>query len=176
MAGTTESFGAGEYDFWLVRADENGDSLWSRSFGGMNNEWSSSIIQTGDGGFSLTGNTESFGAGSSDFWLVKTGPDPVSVPNDDFILHPSAFILWAPYPNPFNGFAVASYEVRVPGWVNLSVYDGRGGLVRTLVDGWQPFGKHRIILNAAGLPAGTYLVRLTDNRGEMAAQPVVLMK
>jgi len=31
LAGWTESFGAGEADFWLLKTNENGDSLWSRT-------------------------------------------------------------------------------------------------------------------------------------------------
>ena len=34
MLGGTDSFGAGAYDFWLIRTDENGDSLWSKTLGG----------------------------------------------------------------------------------------------------------------------------------------------
>jgi hypothetical protein len=60
--------------------------------------------------------------------------------------------------------------------VNLSIYDGDGRFVWTLVDDWQSFGKHRMVWNAAGYPAGLYWLRLTDNWGGNAAQPVVLVK
>jgi len=72
LGGYTESYGAGQSDFWLVRADENGDSLWSRTFGGSNNDYGWSVQQTTDGGYILAGETYSFGAGGYDFWLVKT--------------------------------------------------------------------------------------------------------
>ena len=72
LAGYTESFGEGGVDFWLIRTDENGDSLWSRTYGGEGTDECQVVIQTADGGFALAGNTESFGAGSREFWLVKT--------------------------------------------------------------------------------------------------------
>ncbi len=72
LTGKTSSFGAGRYDFWLVRADANGDSLWSRTFGGTSDEECYSVQQTTDGGHILGGWTESYGAGGKDFWLVKT--------------------------------------------------------------------------------------------------------
>ena len=75
LAGWTQSFGEGEEDFWLVKTDENGDSLWSQTYGGEDEDVCTSIIQTADGGFALTGNTRSFGAGGNDFWLVKTDED-----------------------------------------------------------------------------------------------------
>jgi len=72
LAGITLSFGAGEADFWLVRTSENGDSLWSRTYGGSYWDGCLSFIQTADGGFALAGYTSSFGAGSYDFWFVRT--------------------------------------------------------------------------------------------------------
>ncbi|MCB1060207.1 MAG: hypothetical protein KDB65_08245 [Calditrichaeota bacterium] len=72
VAGVTASFGAGGNDFWLVKTNVNGDSLWSHSYGGGNSDWCNSAIETDDGGFALGGNTSSFTAGGTDMWLVKT--------------------------------------------------------------------------------------------------------
>ncbi|MCF7810593.1 T9SS type A sorting domain-containing protein [bacterium] len=75
LAGYTQSFGAGEADMWLVKTNEDGDSLWSKTFGGEDYESCNSIIQTTDGGYALAGYTRSFGAGERDMWLVKTNSD-----------------------------------------------------------------------------------------------------
>ncbi|MCL0099053.1 hypothetical protein M1O16_04375 [Dehalococcoidia bacterium] len=72
IAGWTRSFGAGQKDFWLIRTDQDGNKEWSRTFGGRYCEGASSVKQTTDGGFIIAGDTKSFGAGGSDFWLVKT--------------------------------------------------------------------------------------------------------
>jgi len=72
LAGATFSFGAGTEDIWLVKTDANGDSLWSRTFGGLDEEYCYSIVQTGEGGYVLGGHTFSFGAGMADFWLIRT--------------------------------------------------------------------------------------------------------
>ena len=45
---------------------------WSKTFGGGDDDWAFSVIQTSDGGYALAGFTRSYGAGGSDFWLVKT--------------------------------------------------------------------------------------------------------
>ncbi len=72
LSGVTNSFGSGGGDFWLVRTSSEGDSLWSRTFGGQSGDFCTEIIQTTDGGFALAGYTASFGAGSYDFWLIRT--------------------------------------------------------------------------------------------------------
>lgn len=71
IAGCTHSFGAGNFDFWLVKTDSVGTRLWNLTYGGANDELACSLAQTSDGGFALAGSTESYGAGGSDFWLVK---------------------------------------------------------------------------------------------------------
>lgn len=72
LAGQTHSYGAGLTDAWLVKTDGNGMTQWSRTYGGAMSDSTKSVIQTTDGGFALAGTTSSYGAGLSDFWLVKT--------------------------------------------------------------------------------------------------------
>jgi len=72
VAGFTESFGAGRTDVYLMKFSASGDTLWTRTFGGSNNDVAYSAEQTIDGGYIITGYTYSFGAGSSDVYLVKT--------------------------------------------------------------------------------------------------------
>lgn len=70
VGGSTRSYGAGSLDFWLLRLDANGDSIFSRTFGGPAWERCDAIVLADDGGFVLAGNTSSYGAGG-DMWLVK---------------------------------------------------------------------------------------------------------
>ncbi|NQE45065.1 hypothetical protein C5S31_03455 [ANME-1 cluster archaeon GoMg2] len=74
LAGHTGSYGAGYLDFWLVKTDSNGNKLWDKTFGGTDWDTACSVQQTADGGYILAGSTSSYGAGSYDFWLVKTDP------------------------------------------------------------------------------------------------------
>ena len=72
LLGSTDSYGTGERDLWLIKTDAYGNKRWDRTFGGRDSDWASSLQQTGDGGYILLGNTKSYGAGEADFWLVKT--------------------------------------------------------------------------------------------------------
>jgi predicted MPP superfamily phosphohydrolase len=72
LAGYTRSYGAGNYDFWLVKVDASGIMMWDRTYGGTNDDSACALVQTTDGGYALAGGTRSFGAGNCDIWLIKT--------------------------------------------------------------------------------------------------------
>ncbi|MEO0211596.1 MAG: hypothetical protein ABIN66_07050, partial [candidate division WOR-3 bacterium] len=71
VAGYTSSFGAGGYDFLVLKLNPDGSLAWARTFGGTNNDLAFSITQTSDGGYAVAGYTSSFGAGGYDFLVLK---------------------------------------------------------------------------------------------------------
>ncbi len=72
ICGYTNSLGNGGYDGYLVRTDKNGDTLWTKTYGGTDWDFLYSIQQTSDSGFILAGETFSFGNGQNDMYLIKT--------------------------------------------------------------------------------------------------------
>jgi predicted secreted protein len=72
LIGPTRSFGNGGLDFWFVKTDSAGSMQWNKTYGGTNDDIATSLVQTSEGGYAIGGETSSSGAGSSDFWLVKT--------------------------------------------------------------------------------------------------------
>jgi len=90
FAGSTKTFGMGGNDMWLVKTNLLGEKVWSKRFGGPNDDSASSVVQTEDGGFLLAGYTSSYGEGGQEIWLVKTDSQGNEVwskrfggPNDD---------------------------------------------------------------------------------------------
>jgi len=74
ISGATYSFGAGSADVYIIKTDNLGDTLWTKTFGGGLPDISyasEGIYPTSDKGYIICGETQSFGAGFNDIYLVK---------------------------------------------------------------------------------------------------------
>ena len=71
IAGYTSSFGAGQSDVYLLKTDDNGDILWSKTYGGNSSDYGYSVWQTTDEGYIVAGYTESFGV-AGDVYVIRT--------------------------------------------------------------------------------------------------------
>lgn len=71
LVGNTFSFGAGGSDVYAVKIDRNGTVLWEYAYGGINNDFGNSVVQTQDSGFVISGSSESFGSGQRDVYVLK---------------------------------------------------------------------------------------------------------
>ena len=155
LAGDTKSFGAGFYDNWVLKLDSNGNVIWQKTYGGMSDDYTSSIQQTADGGYVvagriygdslvikldtngnvtwqkgyggidsdaarfiqqitgggyiLAGDTESFGAGGYDNWVLK--------------LDSNGNVIWQKtYGGSYDDFAFAIRETLDGGFILTGSY------------------------------------------------------
>jgi hypothetical protein len=74
MVGATASFGAGEYDVYLVKTDPYGALEWEKTYGGSQSDQGYSVRPVSDGGFLIAGTTASYGKGKFDGWALRTDP------------------------------------------------------------------------------------------------------
>ena len=69
MAGETRSFGAGDYDGWLVKLDSTGQIEWEKTFGGSEWDYFSDALASEDGGCVTLGYAGSLHENS--IWVIK---------------------------------------------------------------------------------------------------------
>jgi hypothetical protein len=72
LVGSTDSFGAGAQDVYLVKTDAKGKMIWEKTYGSPSNDEGYSVQQTLDGGYIITGRTFTQGNQGYDLYLLKT--------------------------------------------------------------------------------------------------------
>jgi hypothetical protein len=75
ITGYSASTGAGGNDVYVVKMDENGDSIWTRTYGGTQDDYGYDIKVCANGGYVITGKTRSFGSGNEDLYLLRITQD-----------------------------------------------------------------------------------------------------
>jgi hypothetical protein len=74
ICGYTESFGAGEDDIYAIKINQNGDTLWTKNYGGTRTDNGKSIMEINSSNYVIAGSTGSPGITSNnqDYYLIKT--------------------------------------------------------------------------------------------------------
>ena len=71
LTGYTKSYNDSLGDSWVFKIDINGDSLWSKYYGGNKEDFSNQIIELNTGDYVIAGATASFGSGLLDAYGLK---------------------------------------------------------------------------------------------------------
>jgi hypothetical protein len=90
ISGDKTQISNGGNDYWVVKLDSNGNKLWDKTIGGLDDDYLYVLVQTPDGGYILGGSSHSdiYGdktqpsKGGSDYWIVKLGPDATTGINE----------------------------------------------------------------------------------------------
>jgi len=174
--GLTNSFGATEFDMWIVKSDSQGNIKWSKTIGGNQNDYAFSISQTFDQGYIFAGRTNSFGNGNDDAYVVRIKPETTNA-----ISNSSAEIsLFNTYPNPFTKLTHIEYQVKDNSKVSLKIYDLYGKVVKTLINCHQTPGSKTLIWDGTDtsgnkLEPGIYFLTIQIN-GDLLSKQLVLSK
>ena len=71
VVGENNSKSAGKSDVWVFKLTADGSLVWEQVYGGQNDDVGFSIHETVDSGYLIAGNTQSYGAGGTDAWIIK---------------------------------------------------------------------------------------------------------
>lgn len=109
------TFGAGDYDVWIFKLNQDGSLAWQNAYGGGQADIANSITLTSDGGYIVAGYSMSFGAGRSDAWVLKLNGSGNLIwqktYGDAFDDYASSI---APINGGENGYVVAGYTGSIP--------------------------------------------------------------
>lgn len=163
-------------DTWLVKTDSEGEKLWEMLIGGDSSDAGWGMVEARDGGVVIAGETESYGAGREDAWLIKVGGDPPGEPCDlkvelsgypESLLRGEDLTFDARVSNACEdslAFDRAVMDITGPASVQKPLYDGAPYLVSGSVSANVALGV------PSGAPLGTYTVEVTIYRdGEVVA-------
>lgn len=79
VIGRTRSFGAGDCDLWILKVDANGDTLWTKTYGGKYWDEGHALEETTDENYIIVGSTISVTDSTGRIWLLKIDKDGESL-------------------------------------------------------------------------------------------------
>ncbi len=181
LAGTTESFGAGGSDQYIVKVDPLGYGNWSKTFGGRQADYCRSVMVNGANSLVLAGYTFSNTSGGSDLSVTAVsteGATDVYEPTESPL--PVSFALAQNYPNPFNMTTHIGFTIPRRARIELSIYNVLGQLVRSFAPEILPAGTFSVEWDGASddgraLASGIYFYRLISP-DFVATRKMVLLK
>ncbi len=154
-------------DLYIIKTDGSGNELWSRTYGSYNDESASCVRPVDDGGYIISGSTNSY-SNDREVYLLKIdrqgGFSPVTSTTN---IAPQDFRLEQNYPNPFNSQTMIKYHLSKDTHIHLKIYNIRGQLVSIIVNKYQRSGSYNVLFNMNDLPSGLYFYQLKmDNISE----------
>ncbi|MBU0486390.1 MAG: hypothetical protein KKD31_00390, partial [Bacteroidetes bacterium] len=72
VVGNINGYGNGAFDIIMLKTNSTGSLLWKKTYGGIMDDFGSSVMQLNDGGFLIGGETQNWGAGNSDLLFIRT--------------------------------------------------------------------------------------------------------
>jgi hypothetical protein len=133
MIGNTASFGNGVYDALLLNISDEGVINWYRTYGGTGSEYTARLIATKDGGFAITGMTDS--DCPSCLYFIKTDSLGCIVPGCQYtgienFENKSDFISL--YPNPVQDILNINFKSSFENnFIQVKIYDYTGRCLQT---------------------------------------------
>lgn len=154
LSGWKHEIGSGHNDIYILKTDSNGDSLWSKSFGGNFNDKAFDLIENIEGDFIITGYTYSYpSTGNNNAFLLKLGYE-TGIEN---VINSSLYSS-TNYPNPFNPSTTIKFSIPNNSKVELSIFNTKGQFIKSLINETLFTGEYSVTwygVNDSGKPVGS---------------------
>ena len=159
ISGSSNTFTNGDFDGYVVKTDNNGDTLWTKHYGYTGIESTNSGEQTTDNGYIFAGFTNSIGAGGSDMYILKTDSlGNIHTPNS-VIQGPNIGAKINVYPNPSYGSLTFNSKSTMATITLLNVI---GKMVYS-----ENTSSKSVELNLINLPKGVYIYQIQMKQEEV---------
>jgi hypothetical protein len=174
IAGYTSMLIYGQSDLAVTKINTDGDILWTKILGGLDQETGRSICKTVNSEYIILGSTNAQGTGGTDLWLLLLGKENPS----DIEYYPistNSFSLLQNCPNPFNPSTKIRYSITQSGLVTLKVFDVLGNEIAILVNQEMNAGSYQVNFNANNLASGVYIYQIKSG-GFISSKKMILLK
>jgi hypothetical protein len=163
IVGWTSSYVDTICGYYVVRADANGDTLWTGVYSGEYEDEAAAVITTSDGGLAVVGYSFSFGSGGADIWLLKLTDEYTAIEKTEPT--PNSFSVINNYPNPFNASTKLNFSCPGNSLVNINIYNITGQLVKSFAPSIYTAGNHSVTWNSLDndgheVSSGVYLYEI----------------
>jgi flagellar hook assembly protein FlgD len=88
---------------------------------------------------------------------------------------PKEYALQQNYPNPFNPSTTINFSLPKQTQLKITVYNMLGEQIKTIANGSYEAGYHKVVMDAANLPSGTYIYRL-ESSDFVQVKKMILLK
>ena len=171
----------GMWDVFVMKLDNEGEILMSKTFGGTSNEYGNSFTTSSSNELLITGTNQSndgdfmgMNQGIQNIFVMKLDSNgnlnPSTSVTDYTSITPSLLVT----PNPISTSSTVVFSTGTPTTVRIELLNTLGESVSVLHDGFMESGEHRVPLGVSSVSSGVYYVRMTSEGTVNSTQVVVL--
>jgi hypothetical protein len=178
LGGRRDTSATGTYDFYFVKTDAFGNTLWDKTLFERDKQVLVCMTMTSDYGYASCGEARVGTSPHRTVWLTKLGEDDAGVTPGEYT--PQPVLLTIEGASPFKESVRVMYDIPVASHVRLAVFDARGRHVATLAEGVRRAGTHRVTWdrrNPRGeeVTSGMYFLKC-ETQGQSAVKKALVIR
>ena len=178
LSGRRDTSATGEYDFYFVKTDAFGNTLWTKTLFERDTQVLVCMTMTSDYGYASCGEQRVGSSYHRTVWLTKLGEDDAGV--DVGREQAEIPLLTIEGMRPFTGSVRVAYNMPAAGHVRLAVFDVNGRHVATLAEGQRRAGAHKVTWDlrnprGARVTSGMYFIKC-EMPGRSAVEKALIIR